>query len=384
MRALQEIFNRLVELAGEGYASDSFVVDAATMRDCCAFVRKGELVGKALLGTDGIKINFLAKEKTWGGSVWVPISPKGVYQHEVGFDADRVYSCFATARNREIMEIEEKGRRWIMSDGSGRTWTHTLADTDAGVVIPEDKIRGIGEIKLFFTADYLKSFIRDIRAAVKEEKSYDDIIFATDGTQVVVYLDGNDVKHAELARIETEENRGASVSLYPLPEFLKILKAVKTRGKTEGLKFYLGPEKLMRAIFPIRKGKAEVLIAPKLERDDETFGKFFPELHRRQEEQKAEQDADKAKREHAKAEREKMEEEQDRRNCLLARGLIVNKDAHEVGRIVRLERSESGKLFYLIIEKGKWATDTKKTAYKQLENAKRRFRWLTQKEVEEK
>ena len=372
MRALQELFNRLKELAEEGYAESSFVIDSATMRDVSAFVRKGGLVGKALLGSSRIKINFRARENTWGGDIFVPLSSSGMEEHVVGFDSDRLYACFATARKGEEMSVEEREGKWVMSDGKNRTWTHTLVDSSLGSVTPtEDLESNVGEIKLFYDKQYAKLLLEQIKIAEKEakkeDKKYDDIIFVTEGTDIVLCLYGED--KIEIDRKDTEYERGASVSIYPLEEFKTVLKAMKAKGATEGLKIYFAPEKLMRLIFPIQKGKGDVIIAPKLDPKDETFGEFFPELFRKQLEAER---------------RDIMEEKQDRHNCLLARGLIVNKDAPEVGRIARLERSESGKLFYLIIEKGKWATDTKKTAYKQLENAKRRFRWLTQKEVEEK
>ena len=420
MRALQELFNRLIELAEEGYAN--FVVDSATMRDVSAFVRKGGLVGKALLGSNGIKINFRAEENTWGGDIFVPVSSSGMEEHVVGFDSARIYACFATSRKGEEMSVGEREGKWIMSDGKNRTWTHTLSDSAAGAVTHMEELEGsVGEIKLFYDREYVKRLLKDIAAAEKATK-YEEIIFVTEGTEIVLYLYGNET--IEIDRKDTEYERGASVAIYPLAEFKTVLKAMRVKGATDGVKIYFAPEKLMRLVFPIQKGKADVLIAPKLD-PNETFGEFFPELHRRDVDKKEESmeeeqeyreavngdaellrvkrngdvwigiDGRKYDSESLSFEKEDIEqvkEDQQRyarydsMKNVLARGVVRNPDAFtDVGRVVRLERSETGNLLYVYIEgNATRGTDTKKRAFKQLENAKRRFTWLTQKEVEEK
>ena len=244
-------------------------VKGAELKAVAQWLKNTLTISGSRIGDNGITTHFVDATNIYGGKVftpaeWISRKDKCVF----AFDSHRLTKCLWTCKKGEEINIRIRPSTLDIRDKDGRQWTHKLPTKEEMKYIKDIKKIKTGSIKCFFSKEQLKTLKNAIAEAVKEGKgdytNYEDIVFLTEGKDVVVYIHGfGDIKRVYC--VYTGDERGESVAVYSLDMFLEVLKGVKPRGKTEGLKLIYDEDKALKATFKIGASTAVVYIVGKIE-----------------------------------------------------------------------------------------------------------------------
>lgn len=255
-------------------------VKGAELKAAAQWIKGTGNISGAKIGKTHINTYFRDETFVWGGKVSTPLVEGTEHTKVIAFDSNRLTRCLWTCKKGEDVDIKIRPSTLEILDKDGRQWLHTLPPKEEMSYIGKTKIK-IGSIKLFIEKARVVNLKKAIVEAVKEGKAdytdhttYTDIALVTEGKNVNIFLYGyGDIK--KVYCVYTGDIRGESVAVYPLSAFMTVLKGVKARGKTEGLKLVYDEATALKATFSIGSSRALVYIAGKTERGREEVRKVL-------------------------------------------------------------------------------------------------------------